>query len=221
MVISADVRRTDRVAIVTGASRGMGRETIRRLASLGYAVVVNYLHDQRAADSTVDAVLDARGLAVAVRADVSDALDVNGSSADARDVRCDRRRRPWRARSRCLDSVDRAYVRRLRRDVRTSLRANVHRQPNGKRDSSETVARSSTCSARSTRRAVPALRRLRDHRRRRRHAHARARASSCARRDITVNGVSLDGRPACAPRAGSPTSSRTCWATRATASPAR
>ena len=54
----------------------MGRETIRRLASLGYAVVVNYVHDQRAAESTVEAVLDGRGTAVTIRADVADVLDV-------------------------------------------------------------------------------------------------------------------------------------------------
>jgi 3-oxoacyl-[acyl-carrier protein] reductase len=44
------------VAIVTGGSGGIGRATIDRLASRGYAVVVNYLHDQRAAEATVDAV---------------------------------------------------------------------------------------------------------------------------------------------------------------------
>ena len=54
----------------------MGRATVRRLASLGYAVVVNYVHDQQAAESTVEAVLDARGDAVAIRADVADELDV-------------------------------------------------------------------------------------------------------------------------------------------------
>jgi len=40
---------TDRVAIVTGGSRGVGRTTTGRLAARGYAVVVNYLHDQQAA----------------------------------------------------------------------------------------------------------------------------------------------------------------------------
>jgi len=65
-----------RVAIVTGGSRGVGRDVIRRLASLGYAVVVNYAHDQRTADSTVEAVLAGNGTAVAVRADVDDELDV-------------------------------------------------------------------------------------------------------------------------------------------------
>jgi 3-oxoacyl-[acyl-carrier protein] reductase len=69
-------RAESRVAIVTGGSRGVGRETIDRLVSLGYAVVVNYVHDQRTAESTVEAVLAARGTAVAIRADVADDLDV-------------------------------------------------------------------------------------------------------------------------------------------------
>ena len=76
MVIAAGRPGESRVAIVTGGSRGMGRETIKRLASLGYAVVVNYVHDQRAAESTVEAVLEGRGTAVTIRADVADVLDV-------------------------------------------------------------------------------------------------------------------------------------------------
>ena len=65
-----------RVAIVTGGSRGVGRATVRRLAAGGYAVVVNYLHDQRAAESTVAAMLASNRDVVAVRADVADDLDV-------------------------------------------------------------------------------------------------------------------------------------------------
>src|SRR6201985_1265720 len=65
-----------RVAIVTGASRGVGRAAIRCLAVRGYAVVVNYLHDQRAAESIVDAILADNGNAVAIRADAADDLDV-------------------------------------------------------------------------------------------------------------------------------------------------
>ena len=63
-------------AIVTGGSRGIGVATVRRLAKLGYAVAVNYVHDQRTAESVVDGVLDDGGAAVAVRADVADELDV-------------------------------------------------------------------------------------------------------------------------------------------------
>jgi 3-oxoacyl-[acyl-carrier protein] reductase len=65
-----------RVAIVTGGSRGVGRAAIRRLAASGYAVVVNYLHDQRAAEAAVEAILAGNSDAVAVRADVADDLDV-------------------------------------------------------------------------------------------------------------------------------------------------
>jgi 3-oxoacyl-[acyl-carrier protein] reductase len=65
-----------RVAIVTGGSRGVGRATIRLLAARGYAVVVNYLHRQRAAESTVEAILANNGDAVAIRADIADDLDV-------------------------------------------------------------------------------------------------------------------------------------------------
>ena len=65
-----------RVAVVTGGSRGVGRATIRCLVACGYAVVVNYLHDQRAAESAVEAILESNGNAVAIRADIADDLDV-------------------------------------------------------------------------------------------------------------------------------------------------
>ena len=76
MSIPLDGRPAGRVAIVTGGSRGVGRAAIRLLAARGYAVVVNYLHNQRAAESTVEAILAGKGAAVAVRADVADDLDV-------------------------------------------------------------------------------------------------------------------------------------------------
>jgi 3-oxoacyl-[acyl-carrier protein] reductase len=76
MNIAPDGSPAGGVAIVTGGSRGVGRAAISRLAASGYAVVVNYLHDQRAAESTVEAILAGNGDAVAVRADVADDLDV-------------------------------------------------------------------------------------------------------------------------------------------------
>jgi 3-oxoacyl-[acyl-carrier protein] reductase len=76
MSIPLDGPPAGRVAIVTGGSRGVGRAAIRMLAARGYAVVVNYLHNQRAAESTVEAILAGKGAAVAVRADVADDLDV-------------------------------------------------------------------------------------------------------------------------------------------------
>jgi 3-oxoacyl-[acyl-carrier protein] reductase len=65
-----------RVAIVAGATRGIGRATARRLAREGWWVVVTYAHDQRQAESTVETILASGGVAEAVRADVTDELDV-------------------------------------------------------------------------------------------------------------------------------------------------
>lgn len=67
---------TEAVAIVTGGSHGIGREVVRMLARRGYALVVVYLDDQTRAEATVDEVFAADGTAVAVRADVTDDLDV-------------------------------------------------------------------------------------------------------------------------------------------------
>lgn len=71
-----DMACTDRVAIITGGSRGIGREVTRKLASLGYAVVVNYARSQDSADAAVEEILAANGTALAVRGDVTDQLDV-------------------------------------------------------------------------------------------------------------------------------------------------
>jgi NAD(P)-dependent dehydrogenase (short-subunit alcohol dehydrogenase family) len=66
----------DVVVIVTGGSRSIGRAIARELASRAYAIVVVYLDDQPAAEATVEEVLAAGGKAVAVRADLTDDLDV-------------------------------------------------------------------------------------------------------------------------------------------------
>jgi len=67
---------TCEVAIVTGGSCGAGREIARTLARRGYAVVVVYLRDQGEAEAAVEEILAAHGTALAVRADVTDELDV-------------------------------------------------------------------------------------------------------------------------------------------------
>jgi 3-oxoacyl-[acyl-carrier protein] reductase len=67
---------THRVAIVTGGSRGVGREVARTLAGRDYAVVIDYARNQAAAEAAVEEVLAANGTALAVRADVADEIDV-------------------------------------------------------------------------------------------------------------------------------------------------
>ncbi|BAY64705.1 3-oxoacyl-[acyl-carrier-protein] reductase [Calothrix sp. FACHB-1219] len=59
------------VAIVTGASRGIGRAIALELASYGANVVVNYASSSGAADSIVTEITNAGGQAIAIQADVS------------------------------------------------------------------------------------------------------------------------------------------------------
>ncbi len=61
-----------RVALVTGASRGIGRAIALKLAALGARVTVNYRSGEAAADEVVEAITSAGGEARAFRADVSD-----------------------------------------------------------------------------------------------------------------------------------------------------
>jgi NAD(P)-dependent dehydrogenase (short-subunit alcohol dehydrogenase family) len=66
----------DRVAIITGASRGIGAATALLAASRGYAVCVNYLKNEAAAHAVVDAIAAAGGRAIAMKGDVSQEADV-------------------------------------------------------------------------------------------------------------------------------------------------
>jgi hypothetical protein len=67
----------DQVALVTGASHGIGAATARLLASLGAAVAVNYSRDASAAAAVADDIRAAGGRAVPFGADVTDAEAVD------------------------------------------------------------------------------------------------------------------------------------------------
>ncbi|MGZ5400417.1 MAG: SDR family oxidoreductase [Nocardioides sp.] len=71
-----------RVAVVTGASRGLGAEISRRLASDGWAVAVNFHAGRAAADRVVEAIRAGGGVAEACGADVVDEASVTTLFAD-------------------------------------------------------------------------------------------------------------------------------------------
>ncbi|HEX9274218.1 MAG TPA: SDR family NAD(P)-dependent oxidoreductase, partial [Candidatus Binatia bacterium] len=65
-----------KAAIVTGASRGIGRAVAKRLGQDGFAVVVNYASSASQAESVVAEIKAAGGEAIAVKADISNKADV-------------------------------------------------------------------------------------------------------------------------------------------------
>lgn len=75
----------ERVAIVTGAGKGLGAAIAKDLAVAGAAVVVNYARDAKTAGVVTEAITAAGGRAIAVQADVTDAEAVRTLFATARE----------------------------------------------------------------------------------------------------------------------------------------
>ena len=75
-----------RVAIVTGASRGIGQVVAMRLAPDGFAVVVNFASSSVSADETVAVIHGKGGQAVAIRGDISDPDQVARLYAGAKEA---------------------------------------------------------------------------------------------------------------------------------------
>jgi 3-oxoacyl-[acyl-carrier protein] reductase len=66
----------NKVAVVTGASKGIGASIAKHFAAEGAKVVVNYASSKEGADSVVKEITDNGGVAISVQADVSKEVDV-------------------------------------------------------------------------------------------------------------------------------------------------
>jgi 3-oxoacyl-[acyl-carrier protein] reductase len=73
-----------KVAVVTGASKGIGAGIAKALGAAGASVVVNYASDKAGADKTVAAIKAAGGQAVAIKGDVSKSADVKQLFAETK-----------------------------------------------------------------------------------------------------------------------------------------
>jgi 3-oxoacyl-[acyl-carrier protein] reductase len=77
---------TDKVAVVTGASKGIGAGIAKQLAAEGAAVVVNYASSKTDADKVVDEISKRGGKAIAVQGDVAKKKDIERLFAEAKEA---------------------------------------------------------------------------------------------------------------------------------------
>ncbi|PYK88071.1 MAG: oxidoreductase [Verrucomicrobia bacterium] len=77
---------TDKVAVVTGASKGIGAGIAKQLAAEGAAVIVNYASSKSDADKVVDEISKRGGKAIAVQGDVAKKKDIERLFAEAKEA---------------------------------------------------------------------------------------------------------------------------------------
>jgi 3-oxoacyl-[acyl-carrier protein] reductase len=76
----------EKVAVVTGASKGIGADIAKHLAAEGAAVVVNYASSKEGADRVVDEITKCGGKAIAVQGDVAKKKDIERLFSEAKEA---------------------------------------------------------------------------------------------------------------------------------------
>ncbi len=79
-----DLKLKNKVAIVTGSSKGIGAEIAKAYAKEGAKVIVNYASSKAGADKTVNEITQNGGTAIAVQADISKYADIKKLFAEAK-----------------------------------------------------------------------------------------------------------------------------------------
>ncbi len=72
----------DKVALITGGSRGIGAAIAKRLADEGASVAITYVNGKQKADEVVDAIKRAGGNAIAIRADSAETEEIKNAVAE-------------------------------------------------------------------------------------------------------------------------------------------